>query len=306
MSIRPGDPMTPTASQPVLPVPETLAAEQFAIVLRRLADDLTYGIDPSRFFGAGTDYAQSRPYQRGDAVKSIDWRVTARTGKVFVKDYDSTKRSGVVLVADTSASMAVSSEPLSKHDVAMWITGTLAMVGLKRRSPVSVFAGGSRRGLPPVPSLERGKVWAQIDALRQPAEGDLGAEGTMIIDRLKRIEGTISNIASIVVISDLHEPGVAHQLKRLAQRHDVTAIQVQDPIETRPLRAGLMMARGAEHDDGEVITSAFACVPADPDLSTLAAAGVRHAIISTAFGGREVLPGLRSLFRGRSMTRGAR
>ena len=291
---------------PALPVPEALAAEQFAMVLRRMADDLTYGIDPSRFFGAGTDYAQSRLYQRGDAVRSIDWRVTARSGKVHVKDFDSTKRSGVVLVVDTSASMAVSSEPLSKHDVAIWIAGTLAMVGLKRRSPVSVFAGGNRVGLPPIPSLSRGKVWAQIDALRQPAEGERGGEGTVIIERLKRIEATLHNVSSICVISDLHEEGVAHQLKRLAQRHDVTAIQLQDPIETRPIRAGLMMARGAEHDDGEVITGAFACAPVEGELATLPAAGVRHAVISTAFGGREVMPGLRKLFNARSAARGAR
>ena len=61
-----------------LPLPAEVAANQFALVLRKLADELTYGVDASRFVGSGIDYAQSRAYSLGDTVKSIDWGVTAR------------------------------------------------------------------------------------------------------------------------------------------------------------------------------------------------------------------------------------
>ena len=52
-----------------------------AVVLRRLADDLTYGSDTSRFVGSGIDFAQARPFAYGDSVRHIDWRVTARAGQ---------------------------------------------------------------------------------------------------------------------------------------------------------------------------------------------------------------------------------
>ena len=302
---------------PVLPVPEALAAEQFALVLRKLADDLTYGIDPSRFFGQGTDFAQSRPYQIGDPVRSIDWRVTARTGTVHVKEYDSTKRSGLVIVVDTSASMAVASGALSKHDAAVWIAGTLAMVGIRRRSPVSIFSGGDRAMPPPVPSLSRGTLWAQLEALRAPADGARAGESTIIDERLARIEATLAHTGTICVISDFSGAGTMQRLKRLAQRHDVVAVQMADPMETAPLRAGFVLVRGAESSAAAVASTGF--VPqqhAERDESdgaasgsenvSLGSAGVRHIVISTARGGQQIVPGLRTILSARLLARGAR
>ena len=60
----------------------------FEIVVRKLADDLAFGTDTSRFVGSGLEYAQSRPYIPGDPIKMIDWRITARLGKPFIKEYE--------------------------------------------------------------------------------------------------------------------------------------------------------------------------------------------------------------------------
>jgi uncharacterized protein (DUF58 family) len=231
-----------------LPPPEGLAGGNFEMVVRRLADDLAFGSDASRLVGSGLEYAGSRPYVPGDPVRSIDWRVTARAGRAFIREHEALKRTAVYLVVDTSASMSVGSGPISKHGLAVWVAASLGLVAQRRMSPVAIVGGGER-SVPVVPSLARADLWNALEPLRGVGHG----EGTNVGERLRTVAARAARASVVVAITDMHCPEALPALGQAAQRHDCVVIHVVDPAESGPLRAGFV--RGREAETGRAFTA---------------------------------------------------
>ncbi len=205
---------------------DTLGTRQFVLAVKRLADSFSYGADHSPFVGSGIEYVQSRPYLPGDPIRSIDWRVTGRTGKIFVKEFEAPKRLPCYLLLDTSASMTISSHKRSKYAIAVQLAGGLAFACLARVSPVGVIGTGGR-DFRIEPSLSSAQILQWLHRLRRFRYDEETNLGT----RIARYAPVLSNRAVVIVLSDLHDPRALPALKLLAQRHDCAVLQLQDPAE---------------------------------------------------------------------------
>lgn len=230
-----------TARDTGLPPPQQLARSDFDLVLRRLADDLAFGADNSLFVGSGLEYAGSRPYQRGDSIRMFDWRLTARTGKPYVREHEALKRTCVYIVLDTSASMAVASTRLSKHDIAVWMGAAIGLVAQRRMSPAAIVGAGERSGQI-LPSLRAADLWKSLDPLRAPGF----EETTRLAQRITDLTTRAGRSALILVLSDLHDRNAIDAIRHATQRHDCAVIHTRDPSEIEPLRAGFVRAQEAE------------------------------------------------------------
>ena len=222
---------------------EPVDARQFEVAVKHLANSLSFGQEESVFHGSGLEYAQSRLYVAGDPVKAIDWKVSARVGKLFIKEYQEPKQMPLYLLLDTSASMCVTSQPMSKYAWAVQIATGIALAAQSNVTPVGLLGCGARE-LHVRPTLSRNVVMEWSHQLRHH---DF-LEDTSLAARAREVAPSLKRRTMVIVLSDLHDPEAFPALQVLAQEHDVIVLHLQDPAETGVRGAGLF--RGVEAESG--------------------------------------------------------
>ena len=218
-------------------------SRQFEVAVRRLANSLDFGQRDSVFHGAGLEYVQSRPYVAGDAVKFIDWKISARLGKLYVKEFKETKQIPLYLLLDTSASMCVSSQPLSKYAWAVRVATGIGLAAQSSVTPVGLIGCGARE-LHIRPTLSRNIVMEWAHQLRQH---DF-TEVTSLSARARELAPSLAKRTTVVVLSDLHDPDAIAALQVLSQRNDCIVLHFEDPAEQGLRGAGII--RGVEAESG--------------------------------------------------------
>jgi uncharacterized protein (DUF58 family) len=228
-------------------------------VLRRL-DGLLQGDHRTLWRGGGLDLAELREYQHGDDVRHIDWNVTARLQTPHVRQFTEDRELTAWFALDLSGSLDFGGDGRSKRDVAEGLVAALARLLTRHgnrvgallyrpshRSPVAVLPPGGGRA----------QVLQLLARLREPAQparvarperaAAPGPQITRLADLLGRAETLLRRRSLLFVVSDfISEPGWDAPLGRLAQRHEVLAVRLLDPLEMALPDLGLLRVQDAE------------------------------------------------------------
>jgi uncharacterized protein (DUF58 family) len=196
------------------------------------------GAHGSRFRGRGMEFAESRIYQPGDDVRSIDWRVTARTGRTHTKLFQEERERPVILLVDLGASMFFGTRTAYKSVVAAETAALIAWAAMRGGDRVGALVAGRSAHLEVKPvSGRRGvlRVLRALAALSRKA-GDDEAQQIRLSDSLLRARHVARPGSLLVVISDFYDldEDAVGSLSRMRQHNDMLACWIHDPLEIEP------------------------------------------------------------------------
>ena len=215
---------------------------------RGLVNSLFAGEYRSVFKGQGMEFAEVREYVAGDEVRSIDWNVTARMQRPFVKRYIEERELTVMLAVDVSGSERFGTRRRFKSELASELAAVLAMAAIRNNDRVGTIMFTDRVEHVVPPRLGRRHALRVIrDLLAFEPEGR-GTDVAAATDYLIRM---LHHKSVIFLVSDFMDEGIEHPLKLLAQRHDVVAVTVRDPSEIELPDIGL--ARFVDPETGATI-----------------------------------------------------
>ncbi|HXY32200.1 MAG TPA: DUF58 domain-containing protein [Gemmatimonadaceae bacterium] len=271
--------------------PSVIAAlGRIEVVARWVVDGFLTGLHRSPRKGFSVEFAEHRPYQPGDELRYVDWKIAARSNRWVVKQFEEETNLRATLVLDVSRSMAWTGAPgrLTKLAYAERMVAALALLFLRQRDAVGLvrFDDRVRSALPP--RVRTGQWQRIVAALDDPGAG----RASRAAGALEQAGRLISRRGMVVLVSDLllDPPEVVRRVRGLrAAGHHVAVLHVMDPAERELPAAG--DAVFVDPESGVEVTAAVADVRAayrqtvDEALrewhSSLTAAGATYETIST-------------------------
>jgi len=215
---------------------------------RRLVDSRFAGEYRSLFKGQGMEFAEVREYQPGDEVRSIDWNVSARMGRPFVKRYVEERELTIMLALDLSGSSRFGTRARFKHDLAIELAGVLSLAAVRNNDRVGLmlFTDRVEHALP----ARKGRKHA-LRLIRDLLTVEPKGRGTSMAAAVDRLMRLLPHRSVVFLASDFIAADVEKPLARLAQRHDVIAVTLEDPSER--VLPDIGAARLEDPETGEII-----------------------------------------------------
>jgi uncharacterized protein (DUF58 family) len=229
---------------------------QIEIRTNRLVNDSLSGEYRSVFRGRGMDFDEVREYVPGDEVRTIDWNVTARAGRPFVKKFTEERELTILLLVDLSASGNFGSAHQSKRELAAELASVLAFSAIRNSDKVGLilFTDQVEQYIPP----KKGRRHV-LRVVREILYFQPERRGTNVAQALDFANSVTPRRAVVFLVSDFQSGGnqdaalgvLRRAMRQTHRRHDLVAVRIQDAHEVSLPAVGVLAMEDAE--TGEVI-----------------------------------------------------
>lgn len=214
------------------------------IKTRALSNNIFAGEYHSAFKGRGMSFAEVREYQPGDDVRDIDWNVSARFDRTYVKVYEEERELTVMLLIDISASLEFGSSQLSQREQLTEIAATLAFSAMRNNDKIGALFFSDNVELYIPPAKGKGHI---LRIIRELLTISPKGRGTNIGAGLEYFLRVMRKKSVAFLMSDfLDQEDYTTLLKRANQKHDLVAVQVYDERMTHLPNVGWMKLEDAE------------------------------------------------------------
>ncbi|MDP8254534.1 MAG: DUF58 domain-containing protein [Candidatus Alcyoniella australis] len=234
-------------------IPQELIKEirRVEILTRRMLDESFAGAYQSVFKGRGMEFTEVREYMPGDDVRTIDWNVTARMGRPYVKRFVEERELTVMLMVDASGSERFGTQGKFKGELAVRLCALLAFTAIKNNDRVGLIIFTDRIEKFVAPKTGRTHVLRVIRELLafEPDEAHRATDLQMVLGFVTRM---LKRRSVLFLVSDFIGTGYERALEIANRKHDLIAVSVADPREIALPRVGLIDLEDAE--TGEVVT----------------------------------------------------
>ena len=214
------------------------------IKTRGLSHNIFAGEYHSAFKGRGMSFSEVREYQYGDDVRDIDWNVTARFNKPFIKVFEEERELTVMLLVDLSESLDFGTVKQTKRDMLTEIAATIAFAAIQNNDKIGVifFTDKVEKFIPP----QKGRKHI-LYIIRELLNFEPESSRTDISVPLQYLTNALKKRCTAFVISDFIDDNDFRNAMTIANRkHDVVAIQVYDRRLAELPRVGLIKVRDSE------------------------------------------------------------
>jgi len=234
------------------------------ITTSRMVTDVFAGAYHSVFKGQGIEFDEVREYQHGDDVRSIDWNVTARTGRAHVKKFIEERELTVMIMVDVSRSCRFSSVNMLKSQLAAEISSLLALSAIRNNDKVGliIFTDQIEAFIPPKKGVRH-----VLRIIREVLYFEPKGRSTNVVAALQYLTRVSSRKTITFLISDFFEPEVQEGPNSLKtalaiahRKHDLIPVTLNDPRERQLPDCGLIGLEDAETGEMFLVDSSDAAV----------------------------------------------
>jgi len=234
--------------------------KQIEIRSNRLVSEALAGSYHSAFKGQGIDFEEVREYQPGDEARSIDWKVTAKMGVPFVKQYREERELTILLAVDISRSTSFGSQSQSKREKLAELAALLAFSASKNGDKVGLLLFSDSVELYLPPGKEQKHV---LRILREILFRENSGNGTNPTEAVRFANQVLKRRSVIFLLSDFilaqnqkneesNDRIFLHQISTIRRKHDLVCGRIYDPVETKLPSVGLVDFEDSE--TGQLIT----------------------------------------------------